>query len=121
MTDAIPQGWAMISGTVSYRERMALPPNAFLTVEVADVSRADAPAAVIAASAMATGGGQAPLPFVLVYNPNVIDDRLTYAISASIRIGDQIAWRTTSRQPVLSHGAPTDGIAIIVQQIPRPV
>ncbi|TIV73114.1 MAG: hypothetical protein E5V93_18665, partial [Mesorhizobium sp.] len=37
-----------IAGEVTYRERIALPPDAVLVVELADVSLADAPAIVIA-------------------------------------------------------------------------
>ncbi|MHC6802504.1 YbaY family lipoprotein, partial [Vibrio antiquarius] len=33
-----------ITGTVAYRERIALPPNAVVTVALEDVSLADAPA-----------------------------------------------------------------------------
>lgn len=37
-----------VEGEASYRERIALPEDAVLTVQLADVSLADAPAAVIA-------------------------------------------------------------------------
>jgi putative lipoprotein len=36
-----------LKGEVVYRERIALPPNAVLSVQLADVSLADAPAAII--------------------------------------------------------------------------
>ena len=37
---------ATVTGTVTYRERIALPATAVVEVTVADVSRADAPAVV---------------------------------------------------------------------------
>lgn len=37
-----------VSGTATYRQRIAMPPEALLTVRVEDVSRADAPAGVVA-------------------------------------------------------------------------
>ena len=59
---------AAVSGTVFYRERMALPPGAALTVQLADVSKADAPADVIATETkMLTT--QVPVPFSLSYDP----------------------------------------------------
>jgi Type III secretion system lipoprotein chaperone (YscW) len=36
-----------VSGWVSYRQRVALPPGAVVTVRLSDVSRADAPSTVI--------------------------------------------------------------------------
>ncbi|MDH3787302.1 MAG: YbaY family lipoprotein, partial [Xanthomonadales bacterium] len=39
---------AVVSGTVSYRERMALSDNAVVEISLQDVSRADAPAIEIA-------------------------------------------------------------------------
>ena len=36
-----------VKGEVMYRERIALPPNAVLSVQLADVSLADAPAAIV--------------------------------------------------------------------------
>jgi uncharacterized lipoprotein YbaY len=121
MADNVPAGWAALSGSVTYRQRIALPPNAMLTVEVADVSRADAPATVLAASMTLTGGRQVPLPFTLIYNPELIEDRYTYAISARIMVDGQLAWRSTTQQPVLSRGAPADNVTVVVEQIPRPV
>jgi hypothetical protein len=50
-TTAVPKDAAaapaMITGTVTYRERIALPPTAVIKVQLVDVSRADAPAVVI--------------------------------------------------------------------------
>lgn len=43
-----PASRATVTGTVTYRERIALPPGATVTVRLQDVSRADAPAEVLA-------------------------------------------------------------------------
>ena len=40
--------WKSITGTVSYRERIMLTPAAIVTVSLEDVSRADAPAIMVA-------------------------------------------------------------------------
>jgi putative lipoprotein len=39
---------AVVTGSVSYRERIALPPDAVVKVQLSDVSRQDAPAPLIA-------------------------------------------------------------------------
>jgi putative lipoprotein len=55
---------AMIRGTAAYRERMALPPGAVLEVRLEDVSRADAPAELLASATIVTDR-QVPIPFAL--------------------------------------------------------
>jgi putative lipoprotein len=59
---------AAVSGTVFYRERIALPPGAALTVQLADVSKADAPIDVIATETRILST-QVPVPFSLSYDP----------------------------------------------------
>jgi uncharacterized lipoprotein YbaY len=53
---------ASVSGTVTYRERMALTPDAFVTVQIQDVSLADAPASTIGEQVI-RNPGQVPIPF----------------------------------------------------------
>ena len=56
---------AVLTGTVTYRERIALPPNARVEVRLEDVSQADAPADEIASQTIAANGKQVPIPFEL--------------------------------------------------------
>lgn len=49
--------WAQtIKGTATYRERMALPPAAVFEATIEDVSRADAPASVVARTRITSPG-----------------------------------------------------------------
>ena len=57
-----------VSGTATYRERMALPPGAVLEVVLEDVSRADAPAEVIGL-ARVENPGNPPFRFEIAYRP----------------------------------------------------
>ena len=76
-------GNASISGTVTYRERLALTEGATLKVELRDTSLADAAAPLIASQTI-SGPGQVPITFRVEYNEDDIDPRNTYSISASI-------------------------------------
>ena len=58
---------ASVSGSVTYRERLALTPGATLVVELRDVSYADAAAPLIARQTI-TGPGQVPITFEVGYN-----------------------------------------------------
>jgi putative lipoprotein len=57
------------TGTVAARVRMALPPGALVTVELRDVSRADAPAPLLARTVLKPRGNQLPLWWRLDYVP----------------------------------------------------
>ncbi len=72
---------AVISGTISYRERIALLPGFKARVLLEDVSRADAPATIIAEKIFEITG-QVPVRFDLVYDPDKIVDRHRYGIRA---------------------------------------
>lgn len=97
---------ATVTGSVTYRPRIALPPNAVVEVQLVDVSRADAPAITLASQRIITGGRQVPIPFELVYNPNQIDPRMTYAVQARISVDGELQFINTRRFPVISQGHP---------------
>ncbi len=78
---------SVITGTVTYRNRSALPPTAVIEVTLADISLADAPAKVISTQRIEAGGKQPPFPYELSYDPAQIDPRMTYAVSARITDG----------------------------------
>ena len=78
-------GTATLTGTVAYRERMALPPGATITVTLSDVSRMDAAATVIAETTVDPAGRQVPIPFELRYDPGKIQPSGTYSVRATIR------------------------------------
>ncbi|MCP1443661.1 putative lipoprotein YbaY [Pseudomonas sp. GGS8] len=57
-----------LDGEVFYLQRIALPPDATLSISLQDVSLADAPAVVLDAQ-KGPVKGQVPLPFHLSYDP----------------------------------------------------
>ncbi|ESY77119.1 hypothetical protein X740_25785 [Mesorhizobium sp. LNHC221B00] len=57
-----------VRGEVIYRERIALPPNAVLSVQLADVSLADAPARIIGEQRIKPAG-QVPISFEIKLTP----------------------------------------------------
>jgi putative lipoprotein len=90
-----PNTQVTLTGTATYRQRIALPADARLTVRISDVSRMDAPAPVIAETEIATAGRQVPLAFSLAYDPARIDARGRYSVSARITDGaGRLIWIT---------------------------
>ena len=88
-----------IQGEVTYRERIALPPNAVLTVQFRDVSLADAPAAIIAERKIEPAG-QVPIQFELAFDPAVIQPKTTYALQARITVDDQLWFVNDDRHTI---------------------
>ncbi|NJO55175.1 MAG: hypothetical protein HC834_01185 [Rhodospirillales bacterium] len=94
-----------VTGTITYRERIALPPEARLIVRLQDVSRADAKAELIA-ERVYDPAGQVPISYKLRFDSARIDPRFTYAVSARIEVGgklwfisDQSYWVLTRDRP----------------------
>lgn len=88
-----------VAGEVSYRERIALPPNAVLTVELADLSLADQPAAIVAKQVV-DPAGQVPIAFELVFDPAVVRPETNYALQARITVDDALWFATGERVSV---------------------
>src|SRR5512134_1896437 len=80
--------------TASYRERIALPPDAILEVELLDVSRADAPSVRISSQSYQID--LVPFSVSLSYDDERIDSRMRYVVAARILSGEQVLFRTTS-------------------------
>ncbi|MBA3725559.1 MAG: YbaY family lipoprotein [Armatimonadetes bacterium] len=95
-----------VTGTATYRERIAMPPNAELTVRLEDVPRAGAPAELIAESKTRFGDKQVPIPFTLPYDAARILPGRRYAIRATIGVDGQMKFTSTRSYPVLTNGAP---------------
>lgn len=114
---ANPQAAAQpsISGTITYRERMALPPDAAIEVKLQDVSQAKPK--TIAESVFAPEGKQVPIPFQLSYSPADINSAHTYKVQANISVNGKPMFTTTASAPVITNGAPSQ-VALMLQQAP---
>lgn len=103
-----------ITGTVAYRERIALPGDALVTVTLQDVSLADAPAKVIAKHRFETNGAQVPFAFDLAYDSAKIDPRHRYSVSARIEVNGQLRFITDTSYPVITDEASSDNVALML-------
>ncbi len=97
---------AQVTGTVTYRERIALPPVAAVRVELVDVSRADAAAVVLGEQLIETGGRQVPFSFAIAFDPLGIDERMSYAVQARIEASGRLLFISDQRYAVITRGAP---------------
>jgi putative lipoprotein len=78
-----------ISGELSYRERMMLPPGAVLTVQLADMSPAGNAGIVVASETFSTAN-EMPAGFKMTIDPAKIRSGESYAIQAQISVNGKI-------------------------------
>ena len=101
-----------LPGQVTYRERIALPDEAVLSIELIDLALPDRPRLSVSAP---TGAGQVPLGFTLTFEDSMILPQHDYAINAEISAGD-IRFRNAEPYPVTPL-AQTDPVLIVTSMV----
>ncbi|WP_025246877.1 YbaY family lipoprotein [Candidatus Sodalis pierantonius] len=110
-----------VSGTVYIRQRIALPPNAALTVTLSDATIPDTPSKVIAQRVVRTDGKQAPFSFVLPFNPSDIQPNGRILLSAAITVDGRVVMITEQvKMAVTQGGARHDLILVPVESVALP-
>lgn len=94
-----------VTGNITYRERIALPPTAQVEIQLADVSLMDAPSKTIAQQSFTADGRQVPFPFTLTVDQRRLDPRGSYAVSARITdASGKLMFITDTRNSVTFRG-----------------
>ena len=104
----------VVSGTVTYLQRIALPATAVLTVKLVDVSRADASATTIVEQRVDTAGKQVPFSFDFAYDRTKVIERNRYAVQAEIRDNGRLIYITDTSYPVITQGNPKNVEIVLV-------
>lgn len=100
-----------LRGNIVYRARIALPPNTRVTVELADISLADAPARIIGRTTFRPRGGS-PISYEISYDTNLIHPRHTYALHARITRNGKLMFTNTTRHVVFDGGRPRTDVVV---------
>ncbi|RTR38506.1 hypothetical protein EKG38_13415 [Shewanella canadensis] len=112
---ATPNAGVEIQGEVWYKERIALPQDAVLTVELKDVSLMDAPAIVLAQ--IERSDVSTPAPFQFLINRDQFESGHTYAIGAKITLNDKLLFINTQAYNIdLGSSEP---MSVLVQKVGR--
>lgn len=108
----------ILSGTVTYLERVALPPGAQVAVRVWDAMLAPEVATVGESKFQPTT--QVPVPFTLFFDPALIQESHTYGARASISVDGVVWFQSEQPVPVLTQGAPTVDVVLLVKRVAPP-
>jgi putative lipoprotein len=106
-----------VTGEVTKLDRMALPPNAVVNVELRDVSLADAPARTISTDIIEPDGDQLPVPYEQPYDEDEIDERNAYTVFVRIEADGQLLYITDTAYPVITGGNPTEDVVVTVAPV----
>ena len=112
-----------VSGTVTYRERIELTAGAKLIVQIRDTTYADADAELVAEQVV-SDPGQVPISFEVDFEPEDIDSRNTYSVSARIEESDgRLAFIDDTAYDVITGGNPSrvDMVLVLVEPPPEMV
>jgi putative lipoprotein len=108
-----------VTGSVTYHERIALPPTALVKVRLVDVSRADAPSELLAEQVIAAAGRQVPIPFALAYDAATIDPAHTYAVQVRIEDAGRLLFISDTHHPVITRDHPRH-VDIVARRVAAP-
>jgi len=99
---------AMVAGTVTYRERMALPSDAVVEIWMTDITPGIITTMqVLGQTTVHAEGKQVPIPFELPYEAAQIAPDHTYGIRAAIQAGGQTLFESDAPTAVITQGNPT--------------
>ncbi len=107
-----------VTGTISYRQRIALTPRAVVEVKLLDVSRAGAKAVTIAEQTINPAGRQVPIAFDLGYDPRRINPRRRYSIRVRIRDRNKLLFQSSDLYLVITAGHPNK-VDVVVKPVGR--
>lgn len=108
----------VFSGTVTYRERAALPPNALVTVRLWDAL--EPPSTATVGEVKFPAQGEVPLPFELFFDPGLIQPTHPYGARARITAEGVTLYESTTPVSVLTQGAPSVGVELVVKRVAPP-
>ena len=94
----------MIEGAATYRERIALPPDAVFEAILDDVTSMDASSTELARTTI-SGPSEPPIPISIAFDPAAIDPRRSYTVRARILVDGTLWFASDTTHPVLTRGA----------------
>lgn len=92
-----------VTGSVTYLQRIAMPPDAVITVKLMSVGQAGVPPVMIAEQVIRNPTG-VPVPFELKFDKGRINEKNIYTVQAKLTSGGTLRFSSTKSYPVLTRG-----------------
>ena len=104
-----------VTGSITYRERIALSPQAVAIITIVDTTAAPDAGAVIGQQRI-DAPTSVPIDFSVLVDASTINQTHAYALFATIADGAS-TWQNPTGEPVIT-GGPTSGIALTLASVP---
>lgn len=112
-----PQANAIV-GTVDLADRVAVPPQSTLIVELHEIAQPSAPARVVGQTAIQIETLKPPYKFMLPTNAAPINNEAEYRVSARVTLGNQTTYASDAAYPVLTRGTGKTANLMLVRVAP---
>ncbi|MCC6426394.1 MAG: YbaY family lipoprotein [Phycisphaerales bacterium] len=93
-----------VTGSALYRERIVLPQDAIVIVQVVDAANINT---VLTQKQIPTGGKAPPYNFELTYDPKKVNAQTRYLLRAEILVRGTKRFTTDTNYPIITQGAPS--------------
>lgn len=103
-----------VTGTVTKLDRKGLSPTTVVNVELRDTSLQDVAAATHSTDIIELEGDQLPVPYVLEYDEDEIEEGHTYTVFVRIEDGGALLYITDTAYPVITNGVTEDVEVLVV-------
>lgn len=110
----------LLIGSITHRERVALPLNAVVELRLEDITETAAPATLLATRSVETAGRQVPVTVELRYPPARVDPGRRYGLRAEIRGGDGSLLFTSAKPESVFREGPAAELVQLVLFRPGP-
>lgn len=117
-SEVMEKGMQSVKGSIMYRQRIALPPNAEVSVTLEDVSLMDVQSKKVAEQTFITDGDQVPLDFELSYQAEEIDPKHRYSVRAVIRVDGKLQFTTDTVYQVITDEHQTKVVNLMLVAVP---
>jgi putative lipoprotein len=102
----------VMTGTVGYRARIALPPGSLVEVQLIDVT--SDPPLVVAQDVITTAGEQVPIGFTLTFTPTAADDGRSYGLAGRITVEGTPRFVSSELTPAKQAGVWRTGVDLLL-------
>jgi putative lipoprotein len=108
-----PDNATQVTGSVMYRERIALTPDAVVQVDVVELQQDGSPGTVIGQQTIKSPA-QVPIPFAVDIHPQRVRAEGSYAVNVRITDGARV-FTTAAPVPVLTQGHRSSDVQVLVR------
>lgn len=108
--------WATLTGEITFAGDAAIPPGAVAEAQLYDHSLQDV-ASVLIASQTIPSPERFPIAFAVRYDPARIEERRTYGMQVSIKVGGELVYVNDTAFNVLTGGYPSMDVAVEVVEV----